>query len=191
MRTRRTLPPERTCAARRTAHVKLRQVLRPRQRPLMKPRVTPPLPRTNRPRPTYPAKPSPSTRRPAGRSPRGAACRWAGAKSPAARSRITCPRVCAGADEDAPNARSETNLRRPTDSSRETSSSPASAYETVRHTSAPADEQAASHLSGEAFPVDAPSGWTLAAWRGLPLGWCKITGGTLKKHLPKVLRRRG
>ena len=98
-------------------------------------------------------------------------------------------------DEDAPNARSETNLRRPTDSSRETSPSPASAsaiaYETVRHTSAPADEQAASHLSGEAFPVDAPTGWTLAAWRGLPLGWCKITGGTLKNHLPKGLRRRG
>ena len=84
-----------------------------------------------------------------------------------------------------------------TDSRRmpETSSSPASAsataYETVRHTSAPADEQAASHLSGEAFPVDAPTGWTLAAWRGLPLGWCKITGGTLKNHLPKGLRRRG
>ena len=54
-----------------------------------------------------------------------------------------------------------------------------------------ADEQAASHLSGEAFPVDAPTGWTLAAWRGLPLGWCKITGGTLKNHLPKGLRRRG
>ena len=77
----------------------------------------------------------------------------------------------------------------------ETSSSPASAsttaYETARHTSAPSDEQAASHLSGEAFPVDAPTGWTLAAWRGLPLGWCKITGGTLKNHLPKGLRRRG
>ena len=77
----------------------------------------------------------------------------------------------------------------------ETSSSPASAstiaYKTVRHTSAPADEQAASYLSGEAFPVDAPTGWTLAAWRGLPLGWCKITGGTLENHLPKGLRRRG
>ena len=77
----------------------------------------------------------------------------------------------------------------------ETSPSPASAstiaYKTVRHTSTPADEQAASHLSGEAFPVDAPTGWTLAAWRGLPLGWCKITGGTLKNHLPKGLCRRG
>ena len=179
----------------RAACRKLRQVLRPRRRSLTKPCVTPPLLRTNRPRPTSPAKPSPSTHPPAGRSPRGAACRWAGAKSPAARSKTTCPRVCAGADEDAPNARSETNLRRPTDSSHEASSSPASAstiaYKTVRHTSAPADEQAASHLSGEAFPVDAPSGWTLAAWRGLPLGWCKITGGTLKNHLPKGLRRRG
>ena len=179
----------------RAACRKLRQVLRPRRRPLLKPCVTPPLLRTNRPRPTSPAKPSRSTHPPAGRSPRGAACRWAGAKSPAARSRITCPRVCAGADKDAPNAPSETNLRRPTDSSRETSSSPASASatacETARHTSAPADEQAASYLSGEAFPVDVPSGWTLAAWRGLPLGWCKITGGTLKNHLPKGLRRRG
>ena len=63
--------------------------------------------------------------------------------------------------------------------------------ETARQTIDLTDEQAASYLSGEAFPVDAPSGWTLAAWRGLPLGWCKITGGTLKNHLPKGLRRRG
>ena len=63
--------------------------------------------------------------------------------------------------------------------------------ETARQTIDLTDEQAASYLSGEAFPVDAPSGWTLAAWRGLPLGWCKITVGTLKNHLPKGLRRRG
>ena len=63
--------------------------------------------------------------------------------------------------------------------------------ETAQQTIDLTDEQAASYLSGEAFPVDAPSGWTLAAWRGLPLGWCKITGGTLKNHLPKGLRRRG
>ena len=63
--------------------------------------------------------------------------------------------------------------------------------ETARQTIDLTDKQAASYLSGEAFPVDAPSGWTLAAWRGLPLGWCKITGGTLKNHLPKGLRRRG
>ena len=63
--------------------------------------------------------------------------------------------------------------------------------ETTRQTIDLTDEQAASYLSGEAFPVDAPSGWTLAAWRSLPLGWCKITGGTLKNHLPKGLRRRG
>lgn len=53
------------------------------------------------------------------------------------------------------------------------------------------DEQAAAYLSGEALPADAPSGWTLAAWHGLPLGWGKVTGGTLKNHLPKGLRRRG
>ncbi len=52
------------------------------------------------------------------------------------------------------------------------------------------DEQAAAYLSGEALPTDAPSGWTLAAWHGLPLGWGKVTGGTLKNHLPKGLRRR-
>ena len=63
--------------------------------------------------------------------------------------------------------------------------------ETARQTIDLTDEQAASYLSGEVFPVDAPTGWTLAAWRGLPLGWCKITGGTLKNHLPKGLRRRG
>ena len=63
--------------------------------------------------------------------------------------------------------------------------------ETARQNIDLTDEQAASYLSGEAFPVDAPTGWTLAAWRGLPLGWCKITGGTLKNHLPKGLRRRG
>ncbi len=63
--------------------------------------------------------------------------------------------------------------------------------ETARQTIDLTDEQAQSYLSGEAFPVDAPTGWTLAAWRGLPLGWCKITGGTLKNHLPKGLRRRG
>ena len=63
--------------------------------------------------------------------------------------------------------------------------------EIARQTIDLTDEQAASYLSGEAFPVDAPTGWTLAAWRGLPLGWCKITGGTLKNHLPKGLRRRG
>ena len=63
--------------------------------------------------------------------------------------------------------------------------------ETARQTIDLTDEQAASYLSGEAFPVDAPTGWTLAAWRGLPLGWCKITGGTLKNNLPKGLRRRG
>ncbi len=65
------------------------------------------------------------------------------------------------------------------------------APENARLTVELTDEQAVSYLSGEAFPIDAPSGWTLAAWRQLPLGWCKITGGTLKNHLPKGLRRRG
>ena len=62
--------------------------------------------------------------------------------------------------------------------------------ETARQTIELTDEQAAAYLAGEALPTTAPSGWTLAAWHSLPLGWSKITGGTLKNHLPKGLRKR-
>ena len=51
------------------------------------------------------------------------------------------------------------------------------------------DHQAAAYLSGEALPVDGPRGWTLVTWRGMPLGWGKQTGDTLKNHLPKGLRK--
>ena len=50
------------------------------------------------------------------------------------------------------------------------------------------DRQAAAFLAGEALPVDGPRGWTWVCWHGMPLGWGKQTGDTLKNHLPKGLR---
>ena len=52
------------------------------------------------------------------------------------------------------------------------------------------DEQAAAWLGGEAVALEGPRGWTLALWRGMPLGWGKLSDGVLKNHLPKGLRRR-
>ena len=51
------------------------------------------------------------------------------------------------------------------------------------------DAQAAAWLSGEAVPGPGEKGWTLAVWRGLPLGWGKRSDDQLKNHLPKGLRR--
>lgn len=46
-------------------------------------------------------------------------------------------------------------------------------------------------LAGEALPLDAPGeGYAAVCWRGYPLGFGKLTGGTLKNHLPKGLRLR-
>lgn len=53
------------------------------------------------------------------------------------------------------------------------------------------DAEAALYLAGEALTCERPQGWTLVLWRGLPLGWGKVAGDTLKNHLPKGLRRRG
>lgn len=44
-------------------------------------------------------------------------------------------------------------------------------------------------LRGEALPCDGEKGWTLALYRGMPLGWGKVSDGMLKNHLPKGLRR--
>ena len=52
------------------------------------------------------------------------------------------------------------------------------------------DSAAAAFLRGEALPADAPDGWTHVSWRGFPLGFGKMTQGTLKNHLPKGLRLR-
>ena len=53
------------------------------------------------------------------------------------------------------------------------------------------EEHALSFLRGEALPFEGPKGWTLVSFLGLPLGWGKVSEGTLKNHLPKGLRRHG
>lgn len=53
------------------------------------------------------------------------------------------------------------------------------------------DALAATFLRGEALPFEGERGWTLATWRGMPLGWGKASEGVLKNHLPKGLRRHG
>lgn len=48
----------------------------------------------------------------------------------------------------------------------------------------------AAYLRGETLPAaGAESGWGIVAVDGLPLGWAKASGGQLKNHLPKGLRR--
>ena len=59
----------------------------------------------------------------------------------------------------------------------------------ARRAAALDDAAAARYLAGEALPVEGPRGWTWVTWRGMPLGWGKQTGDTLKNHLPKGLRR--
>ena len=51
-------------------------------------------------------------------------------------------------------------------------------------------DQALAWLRGEALPFDGEAGWTLVLHAGLPLGWGKVSQGTLKNHLPKGLRQR-
>ena len=53
------------------------------------------------------------------------------------------------------------------------------------------EDRARAWLRGEALPFDGENGWTLALSGGLPLGWGKVSQGTLKNHLPKGLRRPG
>lgn len=52
------------------------------------------------------------------------------------------------------------------------------------------EAQAAALLRGETLD-SAQSGWTLATFCGMPLGWGKASGGQLKNHVPKGLRRPG
>ena len=52
------------------------------------------------------------------------------------------------------------------------------------------DEQALRYLAGEALPYEGEKGWTLITWKHMPLGWGKASGGQMKNHLPKGLRRR-
>ena len=59
----------------------------------------------------------------------------------------------------------------------------------ARHEADLDDVQARAFLAGEALPTEHDDGWTWIHWKGLPLGWGKASGGTLKNHLPKGLRR--
>ncbi|MBA4494592.1 RsmB/NOP family class I SAM-dependent RNA methyltransferase [Paenactinomyces guangxiensis] len=53
----------------------------------------------------------------------------------------------------------------------------------------PEDPQLLLYLQGEALPVDMAGGWTLVTVDQFPLGWGKSSGGLLKNHYPKWLRR--
>ena len=44
-------------------------------------------------------------------------------------------------------------------------------------------------LKGEALEAEGEKGWTLVLADGFPLGWGKQSGGILKNHYPKGLRR--
>ena len=65
---------------------------------------------------------------------------------------------------------------------------------------AAASEEAAAYLKGETLeaeiPEEAPGkekkpakGWALVTVDGYSLGWGKLTGGILKNHYPKGLRK--
>lgn len=52
------------------------------------------------------------------------------------------------------------------------------------------EAQAAAYLAGEVITVDESSrGWVLPTLHGLVLGWGKASGGMMKNHYPKGLRR--
>ena len=49
--------------------------------------------------------------------------------------------------------------------------------------------EALSYLRGNVISRETDmSGWVVASFNGYPLGWCKISGGTAKNHLPRGLR---
>ena len=53
------------------------------------------------------------------------------------------------------------------------------------------EEEALRYQAGDVLHVSetAQGGWTLPTLAGLPLGWGKVSGGVLKNHYPKGLRR--
>ncbi|MDF2721618.1 MAG: methyltransferase [Paenibacillus sp.] len=54
------------------------------------------------------------------------------------------------------------------------------------------DSALQAYLRGETIAVDPSlSGWTLVTVEGFPLGWGKASGGQLKNHYPKGLRKMG
>ena len=50
-------------------------------------------------------------------------------------------------------------------------------------------EQAEVYLRGETLDLESEKGWTLVLVDGKSLGWGQQTGGILKNHYPKGLRR--
>lgn len=50
-------------------------------------------------------------------------------------------------------------------------------------------EEAAAYQAGEELPASAGAGFVLPCYGGLPLGWGKVSGGRMKNHYPKGLRR--
>lgn len=53
----------------------------------------------------------------------------------------------------------------------------------------PEGQEISAYLAGETISAD-PTGWTLMKVGGLSIGWAKGSGGVLKNHYPKGLRRR-
>lgn len=51
------------------------------------------------------------------------------------------------------------------------------------------DPRLARYLSGEPFPTPEPDGWARVAVAGLPLGWARVSGGSVRSLLPRGLRR--
>lgn len=50
-------------------------------------------------------------------------------------------------------------------------------------------DQASAYLSGQAFPALGEPGWHLIAVDGFGIGWGKLSGGMMKNHYPKGLRK--
>lgn len=65
----------------------------------------------------------------------------------------------------------------------------ASKKEDVKKTYELEESQVISYLKGETVACENTNGWTLVCYKGYPLGWGKVSGGILKNHYPKGLRR--
>ena len=51
------------------------------------------------------------------------------------------------------------------------------------------DDRILQYLSGQSFPVEGEKGWYLVCVDGFGTGWGKVSGGMLKNHYPKGLRK--
>ena len=55
----------------------------------------------------------------------------------------------------------------------------------------PEGEEIRAYLRGESLPCPGEKGWTLVLAGAYPIGWGKVSGGMLKNHYPKGLRKPG